>query len=794
MMEDGIYLVERTDEVAIGAAKTLVCPAYNQAEAKLMFAPSRGEFSPSFSKLMGAVGGWGFVRDYSPFVDGTHLSYLTAYNTKGVGETFFSFPAWNLTNYYTDEGVHIWFEITMVEVFAYTRGASKIFMKVWDYPSVDDFEVYYGAETNDGFVFGWISESYPTNPRTGNPWTIYDVVLDMVPGIWLKSGNATALSYRKPGAACREYYVKITTVDPLGHYPDEILYRYPDFEWGDSAVGINDPYIASCLYGGPEEWEEFYDYMMSITQSIESPQNIYDTKIRDAPPGTDTINSLTLSITLDDLSDSNEFKLWVKVGDTYYYGTALYPSSYASTTHTYTWSVNPATSAAWTRAELLAARIGCYNTNAASEIQVGIWDFHASISYGAPPATFLPACIAAGGDVYDSYRASDNPLMCLAARPVLEAIACTAGPHEFGATRETTLNDLNTLFYTYPATELPPTGSTIRYVKIDYIIGAGGEAGYPIAYKPYVEFPQKEYYYGTSGSISVNGIRPEVTYTWSTNPKTGAGWTYADLVDLRFGVWLQHSDCDPDDPFGDAWYRNSQIYEIKFEIGYGTSDTITTDASDNVLWGNPIMLTCDLSELPPRGSTIDGIEIDYGFGGTAEEAVAGKCSMAAWIYVDGNYYFSDEIQVGDPFYTESGIKTWATNPATGMAWTYADLTHLKWGAVFRNANESGTYYSAFARINELSMVIDYNEATPLPPTYRKLAVGEVLYWNQEWNPITDPDTLKFVTNIELPERQELAMFHDGLQIFHGIALSREKSGLDRYIILAKSQSLMLQYR
>lgn len=831
MMDDGIYLIERTDAVSIGAAKTLVCPAYNHAEAKMRMSSAREEFLPSFSKLIGSIGGWAWVRDYSPFVGGRqhryptndfwseafliahtdsdpalpyepfagkgHLAYLTAYNTKGHGETFFSFDSWNFTTYNIGEE-EIWFEVINVEIFAYVRGAAKIFMKVWDYPTVTDYDVYYGTETNDGFVFDWISESYPTNPRTGLPWTHYDVILDMIPGIWLKSGDSTATEYRKPGAACKEFYCKITIRDPLGTHPDEIRYQYPDFAWGDNTAGLNDPYIASCLYGGLGEWDDYYTYPMSATHTIEEPQNIYDTKIREAPPGADAINSLAVSITLDDLPAINEFKLWVKVGATYYYGAAFNPSASADTTHSDTWSVNPATSAAWTRAELLAARIGCYCVTdpAPDELMVGIWDFHAVISYGSPAINFVPACIAAGGEIYDFYGSNADPILFVPAIPRLEAYVCQSGPHEFGASRRTTLNLMNSRYFTYPVTDLPPIGSTIRYVKVYHTIGAAGVngAGYNITYKPHVEFPQKEYYFGTPGTIYANGIQAEGSYTWNTNPKTGVTWTRDDLIDLCFGVHIQHTDCDPDDPYGDEYYRNSQIYGLECEIGYGTSDTITTDASDNQLWGDPILYTCDLTELPPRGSTIDSITIDYGFSGTIDEAIVSSCSMAAWICVDGVYYFDEDVEIGDPFYEGIGSVTWNTNPATSAAWTYEDLTHLKWGAILRNGNTSGTRYTAMGRIHELELSIDYNEAALLPPTYHKLAIGEVLYWDQEWNPITDPDILKFATNIELSERQELAMFHEGLQIFHGIVLSREKAGADRYIITAKLQSVMLQYR
>jgi hypothetical protein len=377
----------------------------------------------------------------------------------------------------------------------------------------------------------------------------------------------------------------------------------------------------------------------------------------------------------------------------------------------------------------------------------------------------------------------------------------------------------------YRLTEIPTSG-TITSVKVSFTAYAfrPSSAGATPKYWDYDPTPAAFVeiadgtYYGDEGNLTENdyAVVTNFNYTWATNPATGQAWTLADLERLFFGVrwsWPWQSETDVG------------LSHLKIEVVAG-GVTYTTDAEDDPQWGSSRTFTCDLAELPAKGSTISSVKFHYMFGGMGGTGLvvggltsagffywptidtSGLGEMRAFIIADGEIYYHTAYEIGDPESLTDVEWTMSTNPITGMAWTDDDLAGLKFGILFRNKmvltydEEEEAYLTSFlvGHIYKCHLEIAYTEAIEtIEVSYPAISGAcRLLSLTENVNtPTIQPDELQFSSDVYLPEREEIVLVHGGLMRFHGIVVGIDEinEGSARsYVVNAKSQAVMLEFR
>lgn len=199
-------------------------------------------------------------------------------------------------------------------------------------------------------------------------------------------------------------------------------------------------------------------------------------------------------------------------------------------------------------------------------------------------------------------------------------------------------------------------------------------------------------------------------------------------------------------------------------------------------------IASDLAEVPPRFSTITGLTVYFSF--RASSAVSGSYARP-FIEIEGTkYYGTSRSIVGSTSTLHEYSQAWALNPATGLAWEYDDYVGLKFGLHYHaGGNATATALYLFELYQDTTyQARDEIASLHLLPN----CVKDSLTLNSQ-NPIT-PDLLMFYAPYTLPERLEVALYQRGIPRFQGLVWNVDEQPDGRFLITAKSQQVLLQYR
>lgn len=194
----------------------------------------------------------------------------------------------------------------------------------------------------------------------------------------------------------------------------------------------------------------------------------------------------------------------------------------------------------------------------------------------------------------------------------------------------------------------------------------------------------------------------------------------------------------------------------------------------------------DLSDFPLRFSTVISMETSFVFRATSGY---GTSYARAFMEVGGTKYYGTTHYLGsDIDTTQEFSDTWATNPATGLSWTYDQAKGVRFG-VHYHAGGSAAVTTMY--LYELDIEIIYQEQKEVV-RYALLDAEFESYVQHIQNPI-EADDFVFTTDSLLAERTEILYVQNGARRFQGTVWTfSESAGMYRYF--CKSQQIILDYR
>ncbi len=334
-------------------------------------------------------------------------------------------------------------------------------------------------------------------------------------------------------------------------------------------------------------------------------------------------------------------------------------------------------------------------------------------------------------------------------------------------------------------------------------------------------------------------------YRWIVTDYEQA-WNWSDINSLKAGMWLEcnsgrcrnvklritYGDNQTVDIFPTSLYSDSYgkrvfgnpfhdsvdgavalYHEVCFRgiIIYNGLKLSYQDVLD-------VKYSSDFSEFPSRFSQINKIKVYFSYAGIDgyrmdaiqwyEDYLAGRwsydwnmwspyesgCTITPYIKIDGTYYYGTARSIGSNLSTVLNYShEWATNPATGLSWSYKEAQGAQFGLKITRDDANGTVF-----LYTLYAEIYYNEIAGETVSYKLLnPIDNSIILTQYTQAPIRPDDLTFSLPLGgfIPERTELALVKHGRIVWMGLVWvadqNKNGSGVD---VIAKSQQVLLDYR
>jgi len=763
MLADGLYLLERKKTFSLGETKDLVLPAYNDYD--LQFVPNAFEFctNPSFYWLPHFM----FVGEYRG------LSIASFYDT-ALGQ-----PGQGLPPVYRCEEIHIYGSdifsfnapgvssgtILKVSICAYVQGKAKTILRIG---STD----YTSPETSESYLFSWKIKEYATKPNTGASWNWADLAAGTLKaGVYLKSDGALY------PAVCRHLKVLIDYLDDQGIQQQIALWPAADISIGLRQQAEN-LFLATDfpttwnnndkVFIRPRDYNFPYDSNETSETSLKTIKGGMVRNKTTAPSGA-TINSVQIRWTWTNRSQVNPFNPFVssylKLGDLYQAGKWRWntgniasgdpPISYTDDT------------------EFLYNRFAIILTLAPEH---GVPDkyvygpgyrprnpyfnvsgsFRLKLKMRHPPNQTTK--ISVGGIQY-SFVNDDE---------YFQGVVDTLLPDTFTGTPtvhiDTTHDEDNAIW----SLRIFAVDSNGNELQIPWTNDVLQDLKYGIAYRTHSQTTAETFVWCTEGDF---------------------------CTDIQYNLYFMPCPLDTSDLHLRIRYNTNQYIENTdgdLDLNYWTAFHLLP-AMNAYLWAPATRrITSGIARYPPQGSIINSIRITYSYYALIAED-GGYCKP--FLKIKGTYYYGTQINIDDrnPWDAKDQCQyTWTVNPSTGQAWTWRDACELLWGLEVDTDDDFMCY-----DLYQLQIKINYIEAIERTSIEYTMLQGDVQSHAQYTQRPIKADDLYFVlpAGQTIPERSEIVLVKDGVQVFHGPVWTRDENPSSRELLVkAKGQQAVLDYR
>jgi hypothetical protein len=243
----------------------------------------------------------------------------------------------------------------------------------------------------------------------------------------------------------------------------------------------------------------------------------------------------------------------------------------------------------------------------------------------------------------------------------------------------------------------------ISYIKV-YARSKGSGSSNTVGVK--IKIGGTEY---TGSSVSLSNVYTNYSYTWNTNPKTGAAWTWSDIDALQAGVTFTQNSANTSSQCTQLYVEvryssttteippastprqtvirpsdNGDVIQLKSYTGNANSRNVMDTTSDEETSFNysyteaPPVTKYDLYALSNHTTETGGInyiKVYARCGGSGSSNTVG-----VKIKIGGTEYTGSSVSLSNVYTNYS--YTWNTNPKTGVAWTWSDIDALQAGVTF----------------------------------------------------------------------------------------------------------------